>query len=140
MDVYRCPLCTERVLRLLGAWDRVGVSLEGANFRELRTGEVSRTPSWRSSQNSPSRGWVDKLLMHLAHCLYLLATVVRSKNHSLGGCAAPAPRGSVGPYAKGVGGLSPCSGKRRLRMKRILSLVVVALIVAAMVLVMAITA
>src|SRR5215210_4177831 len=57
----------------------------------------------------------------------------------MGGCAALAPRGRVAPYARGVG-LSPCSGKRRLRMKRILSLVVVALVVAGMVLLMAMTA
>ena len=40
MDVYHPALRTERVLRLLGAWGRVGVSLEGANFRELRKAEV----------------------------------------------------------------------------------------------------
>src|SRR5215211_4840855 len=54
MDVYHCPLCTERVLRLLGAWDRVGVSLEGANFLELRTRELRRTPFPRTSENLPS--------------------------------------------------------------------------------------
>src|ERR687889_815768 len=41
--------------------------------------------------------------MHLAHPYNLLATVVRNKNHSLGGCAALAPRGRVAPYAIGVG-------------------------------------
>jgi hypothetical protein len=40
VDVHHPPLCTERVLRLLSAWDRVGVSLEGTNFRERRKGEV----------------------------------------------------------------------------------------------------
>src|SRR5215210_2506526 len=52
MDVYHCPLCTECVLRLFGAWDRVRVSLEGANFRELRKGEVRRIPLPRT--------WVNK--------------------------------------------------------------------------------
>jgi hypothetical protein len=51
MDVYHCPLCTERVLRLLGAWDRVGVSLEGANFLELRSRELRRTSLLRTRVN-----------------------------------------------------------------------------------------
>ena len=36
MDVYHSPLCTERVLRLLGAGDRVGVSLEAGNTLVLK--------------------------------------------------------------------------------------------------------
>src|SRR5687768_7250776 len=55
MDVYRCPLCTERVLCLLSAPGCVGVSLEGTNFRERRKGEVRRIPLPRTPVNKGKR-------------------------------------------------------------------------------------
>src|SRR5215208_4245757 len=61
MDVYHCPLCTERVLRLFGAWHRVEVSLEGANFLELRTREVRRKPHRRTSGSVKLHSWVTAL-------------------------------------------------------------------------------
>ena len=48
MDVYHSPLCTERVLRLLGAGGRVGVGLEAVSMGNTPVLKEQHHSGWGS--------------------------------------------------------------------------------------------